>query len=140
MSGRKRRRGSARPVAAFLCEDRDTPGRYLQIVFFESYEAAMENSAMPETDAFSSKMMTLAEGPPTHVLQPQRDRRSGVSRGGAGRSMLSADRAHRANCCRALRETVVVLSTQLLWSTGLDLPVGSGLMCPAGIGNQLAPS
>ena len=37
----------------------------MQIVLFESSEAAMENSAMPETDALSKKMMTLAEGPPT---------------------------------------------------------------------------
>ena len=37
----------------------------MQIVFFESYEAAMENSAMPETDALSRKMMTFAKGPPT---------------------------------------------------------------------------
>ena len=34
-------------------------------MFFESYAAAMENSAMPETDALSKKMMTFAEGPPT---------------------------------------------------------------------------
>jgi hypothetical protein len=57
--------GNRKAGRSILCEDRDNPGRYLQIVFFESYEAAMENSAMPETDAFSRKMMTLAEGPPT---------------------------------------------------------------------------
>ena len=48
-----------------LCEDRDNPGRYLNIVFFDSHEAAMENSAMPETDALSKKMMSFADGPPT---------------------------------------------------------------------------
>ena len=57
--------GKRKAGRSILCEDRDNPGRYLQIVFFESYAAAMENSAMPETDAFSRKMMTLAEGPPT---------------------------------------------------------------------------
>jgi len=45
--------------------NRDNPGRYFNIVFFESYEAAIENSAMPETDALSRKMMSFAEGPPT---------------------------------------------------------------------------
>ncbi len=48
-----------------LCEDRDNPGHYLNIVFFDSHEAAMENSAMPETDALSRKMMSFADGPPT---------------------------------------------------------------------------
>ena len=57
--------GKRKAGRSILCEDRDKPGRYLQIVFFESYEAAMENSAMPETDALSKKMMNLADGPPT---------------------------------------------------------------------------
>src|SRR5690349_1889728 len=48
---------------SILCEDRDNPGRYFQIVFFDSYEAAMQNSAMRETDALSKKMMAFAEGP-----------------------------------------------------------------------------
>ena len=33
--------------------------------WFDSYEAAMENSALPETDSLSKKMMTFADGPPT---------------------------------------------------------------------------
>ncbi len=48
-----------------LCQDRDNPGRYFNIVFFDSYEEAMENSRMPETDTFSRKMMGFADGPPT---------------------------------------------------------------------------
>ena len=48
-----------------LVQDRDNPGRYFNIVFFESYEDAMANSALPETDAFSNKMMGFADGPPT---------------------------------------------------------------------------
>ena len=46
-----------------LCKDRDNEGRYVNIVFFDSYEDAMENSAMPETDRFSKKMMSFADGP-----------------------------------------------------------------------------
>jgi len=49
----------------YLAADRDTPGRYFNIVFFDSYEDAMRNSAMPETDALSKKMMGFADGPPT---------------------------------------------------------------------------
>jgi hypothetical protein len=48
-----------------LCEDRDNPGRYFNIVFFDSYEAAMENSNLPATQEFSQKMMALGDGPPT---------------------------------------------------------------------------
>jgi len=57
--------GKRKAGRSILCEDRDNPGRYLQIVFFESHAAAMQNSAMPETDALSKKMMTFTEGPPT---------------------------------------------------------------------------
>lgn len=47
------------------CEDRDNPGRYFNIVFFDSYESAMENSQLPMTQEFSQRMMQLADGPPT---------------------------------------------------------------------------
>ena len=57
--------GKRKAGRSILCEDRNSPGGYLQIVLFESSEAAMENSAMSETDALSKKMMTFAEGPPT---------------------------------------------------------------------------
>ena len=55
--------GLARRVA--LCADRDNPGRYFNIVFFDSYEEAMKNSNLPVTQEFSQKMMALADGPPT---------------------------------------------------------------------------
>ena len=48
-----------------LCRDRDTEGRYFNIVFFDSYEEAMENSDLPATRELSEKMMALADGPPT---------------------------------------------------------------------------
>ena len=47
-----------------LCQDRDNPDRYFNIVFFDSHEAAMENSALPETDALSKTMSTFADAPP----------------------------------------------------------------------------
>ena len=47
------------------CEDRDNPGRYFNIVFFDSYESAMENSNLPMTQEFSQKMMALTDGPST---------------------------------------------------------------------------
>src|SRR3954468_23711851 len=48
-----------------LCEDRDNQGRYVQVVFFDSYESAMKNSELPITQEFAEKMSALADGPPT---------------------------------------------------------------------------
>jgi hypothetical protein len=48
-----------------LCRDRDDSGRYMNIVFFDSFDEAMENSKLPVTQQFSQKMMALADGPPT---------------------------------------------------------------------------
>jgi hypothetical protein len=45
--------------------DRDNSGRYLQVVFFDSYESAMENSNLPVTQEFAQRMMALSDGPPT---------------------------------------------------------------------------
>ena len=44
-----------------LCEDRDHPGRYCNIVFFDSYEAAMENSNHPMTQEFSGRMAAITD-------------------------------------------------------------------------------
>jgi hypothetical protein len=44
--------------------DRDRPGYYLNIVEFESYKAAMENSNRPETSEFAARMAELCDGPP----------------------------------------------------------------------------
>lgn len=48
-----------------LCQDREDPKQYVNIVFFDSYEAAMVNSALPETDALSKEFRELADGPTT---------------------------------------------------------------------------
>lgn len=48
-----------------LCQDRDNPDRYYNIVFFDSYEDAMANSNLPATQEFAQKMMALGDGPAT---------------------------------------------------------------------------
>jgi quinol monooxygenase YgiN len=53
------------PTKLHVVADRDDPGRFLNIVEFESYEAAMENSERPETGEFAARMAALCEGPPT---------------------------------------------------------------------------
>jgi hypothetical protein len=57
--------GDRKAVRRVLCKDRDSDNTYLNIVFFDSYEEAMENSNHPMTQEFSGRMMAVAEGPPT---------------------------------------------------------------------------
>lgn len=47
-----------------VTRDRDRPNRYVTIVEFASYEAAMENSQRPETDAFAREMRALCTSEP----------------------------------------------------------------------------
>ena len=54
--------GTSKARQRVMCEDRDKPGHYVNIVFFDSYEEAMENSNNPVTQEFSQKMMGLAPG------------------------------------------------------------------------------
>jgi hypothetical protein len=57
--------GKRTVVRRVLCQDRDDPGQYFNVVFFDSYEAAMKNSALPETDSLSKAFGNLTDGPPT---------------------------------------------------------------------------
>jgi hypothetical protein len=43
-------------------------------VFFDSYESAMENSKLPETQAISEKMAAISESPVFHDLDVVEDR------------------------------------------------------------------
>ena len=60
-----------------LCEDRDQPGRYFQMVFFDSYESAMTNSELPITQEFAGKMGAIADGAPTFLNLDVVDDRTG---------------------------------------------------------------
>ncbi|MCU0264974.1 MAG: hypothetical protein MUC45_02505 [Actinomycetia bacterium] len=53
------------PSRILLCADRDDEGRYLAVVEFPSYEAAMRNSEDPATTEFSERMNALADSPMT---------------------------------------------------------------------------
>ena len=48
-----------------LARDRNDPGRYFMIVFFDSYESAMANSELPETQASAEAFAALADRAPT---------------------------------------------------------------------------
>jgi hypothetical protein len=50
-----------------ICVDRAAPGQYVAIVEFPSYEAAMENSNLPETEAFAQGLAALSDAPPVFL-------------------------------------------------------------------------
>jgi hypothetical protein len=47
-----------------VTRDRSDRGRYFVMIFFDSYESAMENSSLPETGAAAEKYMKISAGPP----------------------------------------------------------------------------
>ena len=47
-----------------LARDRADPGRCFALVFFDSYESAMENSGLPETQAAAEQYRKLSDSPP----------------------------------------------------------------------------
>ena len=44
--------------------DRNDPDHYYMMVFFDSYESAMVNSELPETQAIATSFARLTDGPP----------------------------------------------------------------------------
>lgn len=61
----KKTEGRRTARRGLLCQDRDDPNHYINIIFFDSAESAEENSNLPETKELSEKMMTVGDGPPT---------------------------------------------------------------------------
>lgn len=48
---------------SILTRDRNDPNRYLILAFFDSYESAMVNSNLPETNEFGEKQASLLDAP-----------------------------------------------------------------------------
>ena len=58
-------------VGAQVFADRDRPGHYVALDWFDSHESAMVNSHLPATDAFARQAAELAtEGPVFQNLEP----------------------------------------------------------------------
>ena len=58
-----------------LGRDRDDPDRYYMMVFFDSYESAMVNSELPETQAIAKTFAEMTDTPPVfHDLEIVDDR------------------------------------------------------------------
>ena len=47
-----------------VTRDRNQPDRCLAMVFFDSYESAMENSRLPETEAIAAQYSVFVDGQP----------------------------------------------------------------------------
>jgi hypothetical protein len=58
-------KGRRTATRSTLCADRDRPGVCVMMVEFPSYEAAMENSRLPETNRIAEQMQKLSDGEPT---------------------------------------------------------------------------
>lgn len=56
--------GTGTAVRGTVTEDRDRPGYYLNIVEFDSFESAMENSARPEVSQYAAGLAALCDEPP----------------------------------------------------------------------------
>jgi quinol monooxygenase YgiN len=65
MRGRREGQGGPGPRRVALTADRDRPGTYVNIIEFDSYESAMENSRRSETSEFAEQLSKLCDGPPT---------------------------------------------------------------------------
>ncbi|MGH9025887.1 MAG: hypothetical protein ACRDWD_07210 [Acidimicrobiia bacterium] len=50
---------------ATILADRDVPNTYILAVEFPSYEDAMKNNELPETQRFAAEQAKLADGPAT---------------------------------------------------------------------------
>jgi hypothetical protein len=65
MRARREGQGGPGPRRAIITADRDRPGHYLNVVEFDSYESAMENSRRSDTSEFAEQLAKLCDGPPT---------------------------------------------------------------------------
>ena len=47
-----------------LAHDRSDPSRFFAVVFFDSFESAMENSGLPDTQAAAEQYAKMSDLPP----------------------------------------------------------------------------
>jgi hypothetical protein len=62
---REQTEGKRTAARVMSCRDRDNPGQFFTVAEFPSYEAAMKNNDLPETQQYSAEMMSHADGQPT---------------------------------------------------------------------------
>lgn len=57
-------RGRRSAQRGMMCADRDDPGVYVEVIEFPSYEEAMLNSQLPETQEWADRVSEVCESPP----------------------------------------------------------------------------
>lgn len=55
-------RGTRTARRVVTLKHHDEPDRYCEMVFFDSYDAAMENSKLPQTQDFANQHQRLVDG------------------------------------------------------------------------------
>ncbi|MBQ1087661.1 hypothetical protein [Streptomyces sp. B93] len=55
------------PTHRIFLKDRDTPGRYVALIEFESYDEAMRNSDDPETSKLAQRLGALCSREPRYT-------------------------------------------------------------------------
>jgi hypothetical protein len=66
--------GKRTTAHGFTGHDREKPGKYVDVIVFPSYEDAMRNNDLPETQALAEKMASLCDGEVTfHNLDVVRE-------------------------------------------------------------------
>jgi quinol monooxygenase YgiN len=55
--------GKRTATAINITKDRDRPNTYVWMIEFPSYDAAMRNNDLPETQQIAEQMMKLSDGP-----------------------------------------------------------------------------
>lgn len=55
--------GRRTTLRTLVCADRDLPDRYVVVAEFASYDDAMANSRLPETQELAAAMNELSDGP-----------------------------------------------------------------------------
>ena len=66
--------GKRTVARGFTGRDREAPGKYVDVIVFPSYDEAMRNNDLPETQALADKMVSLCDGEVTfHNLDVVRE-------------------------------------------------------------------
>jgi quinol monooxygenase YgiN len=60
--------GKRTATRQIVTRDRNQPNRYLAIVFFDSYESAMQNSQLPETQEIAAQYQEVTDSVAFHDL------------------------------------------------------------------------
>jgi hypothetical protein len=66
--------GKRTVTCELVARDRNNPDRYFALVFFDSYESAMRNSELPETQALAAKYREVTQDVAYHDLDVLEER------------------------------------------------------------------